>query len=213
MERPEDRVALIEWLDRDGHVQRSVDVAAWPLSLGRALDNTVVLDDPHVAAHHARLAPDQTGQLQLQALPSRNGLQLDGKPVTATTPLASTHHSATLQLGSSLHRVRLVALGRLWRGDFATFWRVPPGYAAGLPDGSSGPVIDQLATHLARIDGAPAPSAGQGPARLDATLRDRVRAFQRAQGLQADGQPGPMTFLQLDSATGGPGPRLQTDPN
>ena len=90
-------------------------------------------------------------------------------------------------------------------------WRVPPGYAAGLREGSRGPVIDQLATQLARIDGAPAFNAGQ--AQLDATLRERVRAFQRAQGLQADGQPGPMTFLQLDSATGGPGPRLHTDPN
>ena len=113
MERPEDRVALIEWLDRDGHVQRSVDVAAWPLSLGRALDNTVVLDDPFVAAHHARLAPDDTGRLQLQALPSRNGLKLDGEPVTGTLPLATAGHGAraTLQLGSTHLRLRVAGAG------------------------------------------------------------------------------------------------------
>ena len=78
MERPEERVALIEWLDRDGHVQRGADVQRWPLSLGRALDNTVVLDDPHVAAHHAVLDLDAEGRLQLQALPSLNGVLLDG---------------------------------------------------------------------------------------------------------------------------------------
>ena len=117
MERPEDRVALIEWLDRDGRVQRSVDVAAWPLSLGRALSNTVVLDDPHVAAHHARLEPDETGQLQLQALPSRNGLKLGGRPVIGTTALMTADHgeghrsdhgtSALLQLGATHLRLRL----------------------------------------------------------------------------------------------------------
>lgn len=52
MDRPEERLALIEWLDRDGHVLRAVDVWRWPLSIGRALDNAVVLNDPHVAAHH-----------------------------------------------------------------------------------------------------------------------------------------------------------------
>ena len=108
MERPEDRVALIDWLDRDGHVQRSVDVAAWPLSLGRALNNTVVLDDPHVAAHHARLARDDSGQLQLQSLPSRNGVTLNGKPITGTTPLTNAgEHAATLQLGATRLRIRV----------------------------------------------------------------------------------------------------------
>lgn len=107
MERPEDRVALIEWLERDGHVQRSVDVAAWPLSLGRALDNTVVLDDPHVAAHHARVETDASGRLQLHALPSRNGVKLDGKPVTATALLPAA--GALLQLGTTRLRLRLRA--------------------------------------------------------------------------------------------------------
>jgi len=105
MERPEDRVALIEWLERDGHVQRSADVAGWPLSLGRALDNTVVLDDPHVAAHHARVETDASGRLQLHALPSHNGVKLDGKPVTATALLPAA--GALLQLGTTRLRLRL----------------------------------------------------------------------------------------------------------
>lgn len=108
MERPEKRVALIEWLDRAGHVLRSTDVAAWPLSLGRALDNTVVLDDAHVAAHHARIELDAEGRLQLQALPSLNGLQLDGRAVAAQQPQALAAGAApVLQLGATRLRLRL----------------------------------------------------------------------------------------------------------
>lgn len=108
MERPEDRVALIEWLDRDGHVQRSVDVAAWPLSLGRALDNTVVLDDPHVAAHHARITLHDSGALELQALPSRNGVVLAEQAVTdAIVALTVPPGGVTLQLGHTRLRLRV----------------------------------------------------------------------------------------------------------
>jgi general secretion pathway protein A len=120
--------------------------------------------------------------------------------------------SATLRVGQSLHTVRLAALGRLWRGDFATYWRVPPGYIAVLPNRSVGPAIDRLASQLNLLDGVtPAPLASTAPQVLDATLRERVRGFQRAQGLKPDGQPGPMTFMQLESATGVNEPRLQTD--
>ncbi len=44
--------AVVDILDRDGQVRQTVAVAAWPLRVGRALDNDLVLTDPHVAAHH-----------------------------------------------------------------------------------------------------------------------------------------------------------------
>jgi general secretion pathway protein A len=119
--------------------------------------------------------------------------------------------SATLQVGHSLHSLRLVALGRIWRGDFATYWRAPPGYSADLRDGRGGPVIERLVSQLNQLDAVPAASVPSAEAILDASLRERVRAFQRAQGLKADGQPGPMTFMQLDRATGVNQPRLRTD--
>jgi hypothetical protein len=67
-------LALLEVLERDGRVRRSVPVAAWPLTLGRALDNDVVLDDPHVAPHHLRIEPGADGQPEVLVLPSVNGL-------------------------------------------------------------------------------------------------------------------------------------------
>ena len=52
---PEAPLALVEAIDRDGLVRQAWRVERWPVSIGRALDNTVVLSDPHVAAHHATL--------------------------------------------------------------------------------------------------------------------------------------------------------------
>ena len=134
----------------------------------------------------------------------------NGAPVYALL-VGLDEQSATLRIGKELHRVRLVALARLWRGDFATYWRAPAGYSADLADGSSGPAVDELARRLSRLDGAPLPSSST-PQTLDAALRERVRAFQRSQGIAPDGRPGPMTFMQIDSATGTTGPRLQTEP-
>lgn len=56
-------LALVEAVDRDGLVRQAWRIEQWPVTIGRALDNTIVLSDPHVAAHHATLdvaaaAPD-----------------------------------------------------------------------------------------------------------------------------------------------------------
>src|SRR4029450_1978129 len=47
------RLAIVEVLDRDGHVRSIVPVTSWPVPIGRAIDCDVVLDDAHVAARHA----------------------------------------------------------------------------------------------------------------------------------------------------------------
>ena len=120
--------------------------------------------------------------------------------------------TATLRLAGRLHTVRLVELAQLWRGDFATYWQVPPGYTAGLQDGSTGPAIDWLASRLSQLDGIASAASETAPLALDAALRARVRAFQRTRGITPDGQPGPMTFMQLESATQGQAPRLLTEP-
>ena len=134
--------------------------------------------------------------------------RVNGPPVYALlTGLGD--QTATLQVGGKLHTVRMVSLGRRWRGEFATYWRPPPGYVAGL---EAGPVVEQLASQLAMLEGAFAPPVSSAqPAVLDAALKTRIKAFQRARGLDVDGQPGPMTFMQLDSALNADAPRLQTD--
>lgn len=107
--RPLPRLALVELLDADGRVQQAWDVHAWPLRVGRALDNEVVLHDPHVAAHHAWIDLDADGRLVLHALASRNGVRVDEGAATLTlaadqqaalAPLAAWH------VGASTLRVR-----------------------------------------------------------------------------------------------------------
>lgn len=101
------RVALIELLGRDGRVGRAVDVAAWPLLLGRAMDCDVVVDDPWVAAHHASIATDAQGRLMLQALPSRNGVQHGGGRLHSGETWVLPPGGAALTLGATRLLVRL----------------------------------------------------------------------------------------------------------
>lgn len=117
--------------------------------------------------------------------------------------------TATLLVNNQRQTVSLIALTRYWRGDFATLWRVPDGYNPAARGGASGPAITQLARQLDQLEGITAPTSPATPQQLDAALKQRVRDFQRTHGLQADGQPGPMTYMQLESALGGNSPRLK----
>lgn len=75
-------LAHIELLDRDGAVTHRIPVTHWPISIGRALDCEVILDDPHAAAHHAVLqAPDGIPTLHLG--PSPNGARLGKRRLAA----------------------------------------------------------------------------------------------------------------------------------
>ncbi len=112
---------------------------------------------------------------------------------------------ATLRLGERMLTVTLAALAGAWRGEFATFWRAPPGYAGRIVDGASGPAVDWVAARLAALDGRPAPPGGRS---ADAALRTRLHAFQLAQGLKPDGTAGPTTLMLLNRASGIDEPRL-----
>ncbi len=117
---------------------------------------------------------------------------------------------ATLRLGSVTQTVTLASLARFWRGEFATLWRAPPGYAKALGEGSAGPAVSALAAQLAALDGQTAGSDAKPSRRFDAALKAKVYAFQLAHGLKPDGIAGPTTFMQLNRASGVVEPRLQT---
>jgi hypothetical protein len=103
------RLAQLELLDAEGRVQQAWDVAAWPLTLGRALDNDVVLHDPHVAAHHAQLDLDAQGRLVLAVGASRNGARVEEGATALTLNQGQRAELAPLalwHLGTSTLRVR-----------------------------------------------------------------------------------------------------------
>ncbi len=128
-----------------------------------------------------------------------------GRPQQALL-LALGEQTATLGQGQLAKTVSLSTLALAWRGDFATFWIAPSGYDGVVRPNDRGPLVDGLARQLALLDGSVAPAT---PAVFSDTLRQKLQTFQRAQGLPADGQPGPMTLMQLNRATGVAEPRLR----
>jgi general secretion pathway protein A len=114
-----------------------------------------------------------------------------------------TDDTATFRGRGTEQTVPLTALGRSWRGDFATFWRAPARYHDAEPVKDSGPLSSWLGQRLAIIDGSSSPPVG-----ADA-LAARIFAFQLAQGLNPDGVAGPLTLMHLNRASGIDEPRLR----
>lgn len=105
--RRQDRLALIELLDREGRVAQAVSVRHWPVTLGRALSNDVVLDDPHVAAHHASLQFLADGTVELTVGDSINGIHHQGLRHGSGARVALGPGPASVQLGGVQLRLRL----------------------------------------------------------------------------------------------------------
>jgi general secretion pathway protein A len=106
---------------------------------------------------------------------------------------------AQLRAGRAELRLGLASLARVWRGEFVTLWRAPPGArtAEGIKPGAVS--RSWLLEQLDRVEGG-----GQPGDRLDA----RIAAFQLTQGLQPDGAIGPLTLMHLNRAAGIDEPRL-----
>ena len=93
----------IEHLHRDGTVLARLPVSGPLVSIGRALDNTLVLNDPHCAAYHAQLRISDDGAAVLEDLASKNGIRAPrGKPQTSYAITTDTVY----RLGHSQIRVR-----------------------------------------------------------------------------------------------------------
>jgi hypothetical protein len=96
---------VLEELDtrRGETVMRRIVVEARDVTFGRALDNDIVLEDPYVDAHHARLVVEPDGALVLTDLGSRNGLELLGSGRVGRIALAP---GLTIRIGRTRLRVR-----------------------------------------------------------------------------------------------------------
>jgi pSer/pThr/pTyr-binding forkhead associated (FHA) protein len=65
----------------------SLDLAQQQITLGRANDATLVLNDDYASSRHARIFP-QDGQWIVEDLGSTNGTYLDRQKVTRPTPVS-----------------------------------------------------------------------------------------------------------------------------
>ncbi len=107
-------LAIVEVLDRDGQVRQSQRVMAWPLRIGRALDNDLSLGDPHVAPHHCviDLEGDVAGSsLALQALQTANGVLVGTRRVAAGERQALRDDGEAIELLAGRTRLRLRRAG------------------------------------------------------------------------------------------------------
>ena len=107
--------ALLEAVDRDGLVRQSWRIEHWPVSIGRALDNTIVISDPHVAAHHATIdivpgVDAGPAKVVIAARETRNGVVVGRRErvaAGASREIADDGHDVELQIGRAQLRLRL----------------------------------------------------------------------------------------------------------
>lgn len=99
------------------------------------------------------------------------------------------------------HTVSLAELGELWNGQVLYIWHKPPGYVDGgaIGLGDRGPLVRWLGQAFAQIDGQ-ATSLAQD--RFNQALEERLKIFQRNNGLQVDGILGQKTILRLNEHLG-----------
>jgi hypothetical protein len=88
----------IELLARNGEVAARQRIDADEARIGRAFDNDLVVDDPHVAPHHLRVYRGEDGELVAEDLGSINGLY--------------TEHGARRVQRLSLAREPVIRIGR-----------------------------------------------------------------------------------------------------
>ena len=66
-------LGYIEILDGKGGVSERIAVDGFPVTVGRAYGNQVILSDPFVCPRHLKIAQDEQGRLLASDLDSVNG--------------------------------------------------------------------------------------------------------------------------------------------
>ncbi|MHB8872273.1 MAG: FHA domain-containing protein [Myxococcaceae bacterium] len=95
---------VLEVLEPDDRAPTRLKLDSFPVTIGRAVDNTVVLDDPEVSAHHARIERGEDGRLVLRDSQSANGIyDLRSRRRVAELVLAER---SKVRLGGSTLRLR-----------------------------------------------------------------------------------------------------------
>jgi hypothetical protein len=83
-------IGYIEIFDAKGAVSERVPIESFPIRIGRAYTNQVILGDPYVCPMHVEIASDDRGRLIARDLDSVNGLRAEaGDKPSATLEIQS----------------------------------------------------------------------------------------------------------------------------
>jgi general secretion pathway protein A len=114
---------------------------------------------------------------------------------------------AEMVLGETVMRLPTAEIDRYWYGDYVLLLKTPPGGATVMKTGGRWSDVQWLREQLGSIQGASLTAAD--PMYFDQQLHQQTLAFQREQGLVADGIVGKHTIIHLNSRSASPGiPRL-----
>ena len=99
--------ARLEVIDAADQVLASYPLTANAIVIGRSMHCAVWIDDPHIAPRHCSLVLDANGIVQLDVLPSVNGVQRIDKSGSAALQSSEVVDQTVLLLGTTRLRVRI----------------------------------------------------------------------------------------------------------
>lgn len=112
-----------------------------------------------------------------------------------------------LQVGDKRVLLSRIFLENIWSSEAQILWRPPLGDPSVIKMGQKDERVLWLNTGL----NLALNEKGKSSNLFDLKLKGKVQKFQEINGIAADGIPGPMTYMMLDSATLKPGPKLEKD--
>ena len=96
------QTVFVEILNPDGSIKHRHRCNHLPVRLGRAYDNDIILEDPHIAAHHALIERNQLDELVISDQGSINGISLNHQ----REPYFVVDGHKTYRLGRTRLRIR-----------------------------------------------------------------------------------------------------------
>ncbi|RZJ06071.1 MAG: peptidoglycan-binding protein [Rubrivivax sp.] len=195
---------LADWAPRDADAWAAL-ADRWGLPLPVQADACIAAAQRGLQCY--RSTSGSLSLIRLLDRPVLLTLQRAGEPPALAALVALDAQHATLVVDGKPRHVALAELAAAWRGEFATFWRVPPGYASRADNIL--PLREWLAAQLSGISNAAASASSAASAPTSwSELSRKLQAFQAAQGLQPDGRLGPITLMLINRAAGVAEPRL-----
>ena len=116
----------------------------------------------------------------------------------ATVLIAFRGESGLAWTSAGVVEVPLGDIAERWTGGVRYLWQAPTGWRDSIGQGDASPVVDRVAQMFATLDGMSVPTITTFLPELEA----RVRLFQTAEGLEADGVVGEQTLLRLNDRLG-----------